>query len=454
MTPQHPPGGPLSIWAPVHLGTDELGQRVNVTLAERNMLIGGEPGGGKSVALQLIVAHGALSPDCRLVLVDGKRVELGLWHHSAEHFIGPSIDDAIGTFQWLQTMIDERTNGCSITASGRSPRTWGSRSTWSPSMRSPTTPPPPGPPPHQKKFSALNRDIVARGRAPGIIAIEATQRPSADIIPTRLRDLFGYRWAFRCSTEASSDTILGHGWASKGYTADRHRPPSQRRVLAARRRRHPPPRQSRLPLRHPHHRPSRPRRRPAHPPRRSHPPAVAPSSRSAVMPHDPHRRLEAGCTHPETSTCPPHGAHRGTSPPGSTCTADASASAYHAITNQKLKIGYRTRYSGNCLVRRTRPVRPTFRRWAVPAAGHLPGLPAHHHPPAHHHHRRHAMTAPGLQDHCPACGDNEVQPFAVIIGAAETYGYQCLICSVTWIVMQTPTPPDAYALRGVMGKAR
>ncbi len=43
--------------------------------------------------------------------------------------------------------------------------------------------------------------------------------PSADIVPTSLRDLFGYRWAFRCSTDASSDTILGHGWASAGYTA-------------------------------------------------------------------------------------------------------------------------------------------------------------------------------------------------------------------------------------------
>ena len=72
----------------------------------------------------------------------------------------------------------------------------------------------------QKEFNAANRDVVARGRAPGIIAVEATQRPSADIIPTSLRDLFGYRWAFRCSTEASSDTILGHGWASKGYTAE------------------------------------------------------------------------------------------------------------------------------------------------------------------------------------------------------------------------------------------
>jgi len=49
--------------------------------------------------------------------------------------------------------------------------------------------------------------------------IAATQRPSADIIPTSLRDLFGYRWAFRCSTEASSDVILGHGWAQRGYCA-------------------------------------------------------------------------------------------------------------------------------------------------------------------------------------------------------------------------------------------
>ena len=71
----------------------------------------------------------------------------------------------------------------------------------------------------QKEFVGLVRDLVARGRAAGIIVVAATQRPSADIIPTSLRDLFGYRWAFRCTTDASSDVILGHGWASEGYTA-------------------------------------------------------------------------------------------------------------------------------------------------------------------------------------------------------------------------------------------
>ena len=110
MTADSIPVLPLSVWNPIHLGTDETGQQASASLAERNMLIGGEPGGGKSVALQLIVAHGALSADCKLIPIDGKRVELGLWADCAERFVGPSIDDAIDVMHWLQGLIDERTD--------------------------------------------------------------------------------------------------------------------------------------------------------------------------------------------------------------------------------------------------------------------------------------------------------------------------------------------------------
>ncbi len=213
------PVASLSIWDPIHLGTDEAGRKVDVNLAERNMLIGGEPGSGKSVALQLIVAHAALAADCKLILTDGKRVELGLWRECAERFVGPSIEEAIETLRWLQALIDERTDlllqmkrrkvtpdlGWPVYLMAVDEIAYYSATVGSPA--------------DQKVFNALNRDVVARGRAPGIIPVEATQRPSADIIPTSLRDLFGYRWAFRCSTEASSDTILGHGWADKGYSA-------------------------------------------------------------------------------------------------------------------------------------------------------------------------------------------------------------------------------------------
>src|SRR5207249_673838 len=69
------------------------------------------------------------------------------------------------------------------------------------------------------EFSNLLRDLVSRGRAAGIIVVAATQKPSSDIVPTALRDLFGFRWAMRCSTPQASDTILGSGWSTQDFTA-------------------------------------------------------------------------------------------------------------------------------------------------------------------------------------------------------------------------------------------
>lgn len=208
-----------SIWQPVYLGIDERGHAIRVGLAERNLLAAGEPGAGKSVGLNLIVAHAALSLDCRLILVDGKRVELGLWRACAEVFIGPSITNAIDVLKHLQALMDTRygellpTGRRKITRESSQPvvlAVFDELAYFSATI---------GETKQQKEFIVLVRDLVARGRAAGIIVVAATQRPSADIIPTSLRDLFGYRWAFRCTTDASSDVILGHGWAANGYTA-------------------------------------------------------------------------------------------------------------------------------------------------------------------------------------------------------------------------------------------
>ena len=211
--------GSLSIWEPVELGLDERGHPVRVGLGERNLLAAGEPGAGKSLGLNLIVAHAALSLDYRLILVDGKRVELGVWRRCAQAFIGPSITDAIDLLKQLQAVMDVRydelldTGRRKITREGGQPVVvvvFDELAYFSATV---------GESRQQKEFIALVRDLVARGRAAGIIVVAATQRPSADIIPTSLRDLFGYRWAFRCTTDASSDVILGHGWAAEGYTA-------------------------------------------------------------------------------------------------------------------------------------------------------------------------------------------------------------------------------------------
>jgi DNA segregation ATPase FtsK/SpoIIIE, S-DNA-T family len=106
MTRTHPAGPPavplgpaLSMFDPIYLGIDEYGAPVYLELVYRNLLAGGEPGGGKSGLLNVIAAHAALSTDARLVLFDGKLVELGMWRHVADEFVTANIRHAIDTLR-------------------------------------------------------------------------------------------------------------------------------------------------------------------------------------------------------------------------------------------------------------------------------------------------------------------------------------------------------------------
>ncbi len=159
----------LSIWDPVHLGVDERGRPVLVSLAGRHLIAAGEPGAGKSVALNLIVAHAALSLDCRLILIDGKQVELGLWRACAQAFIGPNIAQAIELLRHLQTTMDTRyevlleTGRRQITRTGGVPVVlvvFDELAYFSATV---------GEAKQQREFVGLVRDLVARGRAAGII---------------------------------------------------------------------------------------------------------------------------------------------------------------------------------------------------------------------------------------------------------------------------------------------
>lgn len=222
-----PVGTTLSMYDPIYLGVDEFGEPVYIELIYRNLLAGGEPGGGKSGLLNTIAAHAALSTDTRLVLFDGKRVELGQWRHVADEFVAVNIDHAITTLRRLQRVMDNRyewleahnrrkirpADGMSVIVVILDELAYYSATI--------------GTKPQQDEFVALVRDLVARGRAAGIPVVAATQRPSFDIIPTSLRDLFGYRAAFRCTTTNSSNIVLGHGWAEQGYTATDIAPTNQ-----------------------------------------------------------------------------------------------------------------------------------------------------------------------------------------------------------------------------------
>ena len=221
----------LSMFDPIRIGRDEFGLPLPIRVIYKNLLAAGEPGSGKSGLMNTLTAHAALSDRSRLVLFDGKQVELGMWDEVADEFVGPDLDKAIITLLRLQRVMDNRyawlrarrrrkiepADGLTVITA-----VFDEIALFSTVL---------GTEQQQRLFVTLLRDLVARGRAACIIVIAATQRPSVDIIPKSLRDLFGYRAAFRCTSTGSSDIILGDSLSSQGYDATSILPTSQGAAL-------------------------------------------------------------------------------------------------------------------------------------------------------------------------------------------------------------------------------
>ena len=214
-----PVGPMLSMFDPIFVGINEFGLPHYTRVIYKNLLAAGEPGGGKSGLLNTLAAHAALSAHSRTVLFDAKQVELGMWDDIADEFVGPDMTKALTTLLRLQKVMDNRNawlaahrrrkiepgDGLNVITS-----IFDEIAVYATVL---------GTEQEQRLFVSLLRDLVARGRNVAMPVIAATQRPSVDIIPKSLRDLFGYRAAFRCTSTGSSDIILGDGWSSAGITA-------------------------------------------------------------------------------------------------------------------------------------------------------------------------------------------------------------------------------------------
>jgi DNA segregation ATPase FtsK/SpoIIIE-like protein len=205
-------------WAPIPLGVDEDGVAVCISLPERNLLLGGEPGAGKSAAMSLVVSAAALDPCVDLWLFDGKAVEFMPFWGCARRCVFMDIDEAIAALDELRAVMDHRFEELAAAKRRKVERGDGLRLqvvaidelalyTSHPDRKAAAA------------FSERLRDLVARGRAAGIVVLAATQKPSTDVVPSAIRDLFAFRWALRCATKEASDTVLGTGWASNGYSA-------------------------------------------------------------------------------------------------------------------------------------------------------------------------------------------------------------------------------------------
>jgi DNA segregation ATPase FtsK/SpoIIIE-like protein len=208
----------ISLWSPQPFGVGEDGRFIDITLPEHNLLIGGEPGSGKSIALSVLITMTALDPSVTLTLLDGKQVELAAWSPLADLFVGPDQVEACQALDYLRGLMDTRYDILLTERQRKLTKHSGFGlhvvviDELAFYLRS-------GKKDQREQFAESLRDLVSRGRAAGIIVIAATQKPSHDVVPTWIRDLFAYRLAMRCSSNDASDTILGSGWAQRGYTA-------------------------------------------------------------------------------------------------------------------------------------------------------------------------------------------------------------------------------------------
>lgn len=212
------PGEIRSVLRGVPIGIDEEGEVVTLYLAERSFLLGGEPGSGKSVTLANFLAYLIQDPTVELYIFDGKPPELLSWKPLAKGFVGTDINAANSMLDTLHDLMNERYRvleelsvkkvtpdlGLSLVVVVIDELPYYLRNV---DVRA------------AKEFYNKLQDLIARCRAAGIVVILSAQKPSTDAVPSLLRDLIPVRLAFRCSTGDASDTILGNGWASQGYSA-------------------------------------------------------------------------------------------------------------------------------------------------------------------------------------------------------------------------------------------
>lgn len=199
---------------------DVRGRPVRMSLVESSILVGGEPGGGKSVACNNILCAMALDPTVELWMADGKGVDLLDYEDLCRRFLGRPDPAALKLM--LEEAIEEMERRYTLMARHRVKKitaevaddlgvypllthidelAFFTRSKLG------------------DDITELLRDYVSRGRAALMMLSAATQRPSKDVVNPDLRDLIPMRMSVRCSTPESSDMTLGRGWAGQGFSA-------------------------------------------------------------------------------------------------------------------------------------------------------------------------------------------------------------------------------------------
>ncbi len=223
----------FSMWDAIPFGRDARGNRVDLLVMWQSMFFGGLPRRGKTAAQRLLSAAGALDAKVRHWLADGKGG--GDWkpmQRLAHRFVHGAEAEAVDALErMLDEIIAEMEKAFKVISS--IPLHIAPDAKITPKILerygltinlvtidelqeylSAIT--------DAKRKDALIEKlcrIARRGPAAGYISNFASQRPDADSVPTKLRDIVTLRYCTQVVDRTSSDMVLGKAKATQGADA-------------------------------------------------------------------------------------------------------------------------------------------------------------------------------------------------------------------------------------------
>ncbi|KOU73877.1 cell division protein FtsK [Streptomyces sp. XY66] len=223
----------FSIWEPIPFGQDARGTRVSVPVVWQSMFFGGLPRRGKTFTQRLLTAAGLLDPWVRHYVADFKGGQDWMQMRQVAHrLVLGAEDDAITAFKdMLQELLTEMERRFAILR--ELPTSICPEGKLTPAIVEKCKMP------FilftvdelQEAFLALADEkerkaviddmarIARRGPAAGFISNYASQRPDAESVPTKLREIITIRACTQVTDQTSSDMVLGKGKASMGADA-------------------------------------------------------------------------------------------------------------------------------------------------------------------------------------------------------------------------------------------
>ncbi|MCP9987267.1 DUF3631 domain-containing protein [Streptomyces sudanensis] len=222
----------FSVWEPIPFGQDARGTRISVPVMWQSLFFGGLPRRGKTFTQRLMTAAGLLDPYVRHYVADGKGGADWMPMRAVAHrLVMGAEDDAI---EALKAMLEElltemerrfallRELPTSICPEGKlTPQIVEKYSLPVIFVTIDEL---------QEYFTAMEKDdreqvinnlcrIARRGPAAGFVSNFASQRPDAESVPPKLREIITIRYCTQVVDRTSSDMVLGKGKAAQGADA-------------------------------------------------------------------------------------------------------------------------------------------------------------------------------------------------------------------------------------------